>query len=126
MKCFNTRPVTLGMKILMRPADLYTLTVFEWTKKEVIQVMRLQHRRTYAIWRMCTNTILYGMVKSIQKRQETHVTYNVDNRTIECTCKIFEFKGILCCHALKTLNQEKIQEIPESYIMRRWMKTSKD
>ena len=46
------------------------------------------------------------------KRQEAHVTYNVDNRTIECTCKMYEFKGILCHHALKALNQEKIQEIP--------------
>ena len=39
VKCFNTHPVTLCIKILMRPADLYTLTIFEWIKKEVIQVM---------------------------------------------------------------------------------------
>ena len=36
VKCFNTRPVTLSMKILTRPANLYTLTVFECTKKEII------------------------------------------------------------------------------------------
>ena len=30
---------------------------------------------------------------------------------------MFEFKGILCRHALKALNQEKIHEIPKSYIM---------
>ena len=59
------------------------------------------------------------------KMQEAHVTYNVDNETIECTCKIFEFKGILCHHSLKTLNQEKIQEIPESYIIRRWTRQAK-
>ena len=38
---------------------------------------------------------------------------------------MYEFKGILCCHALKALNQEKIQEIPESYVMRRWRRQAK-
>ena len=38
---------------------------------------------------------------------------------------MYEFKGILCRHALKTLNQEKIQEIPESYLMRRWTRQAK-
>ena len=38
---------------------------------------------------------------------------------------MYEFKGILCRHALKALNQEKIQEIPESYLMRRWTRQAK-
>ena len=116
VKCFNTRPVTLGIKILMRPADLYTLTVFEWIKKEVMHVMNCNiegHMQT-------ENMHKYHIVwegEEHQKRQEAHVTYNVDNETVECTCKKYEFKGILCRHALKALNEEKIREIPESYLM---------
>ena len=48
VKCFNTRPITLGMKILMRPADLYKLTIFEWIKKEVYTGHELQHKRMHA------------------------------------------------------------------------------
>ena len=113
------------MKILMLPANLYTLTVFECTKKEVIHVMNCNIEGRVQYENMHEYLCCMRRAKNNPKRKEAYVTYNVDNKTIECMCKIFEFKGILCRHALKTLNQEKIQEIPESYIMRRLMRQAK-
>ena len=108
----------------MRPADLYTLTVFEWIKKDVLYVMNCNIEGLVQTKNMHKYHILWQGEKH-HKRQEAHVTYNVDNGRVECSCKIYEFKGILCCHALKILNQEKIQEIPESYVMRRWRRQAK-
>jgi zinc finger SWIM domain-containing protein 3 len=39
---------------------------------------------------------------------------------MKCSCKKFEFAGILCCHALKVLDFNNIREIPEEYILKRW------
>ncbi|XP_031504039.1 protein FAR1-RELATED SEQUENCE 5-like isoform X2 [Nymphaea colorata] len=124
IKGFHTRPITLGMKILMQPADLYTPTAFEWLKKEVIEALNCSlevdtpeanMQRYHVVWEG----------EEFPKRHEAYVTYNVGNKAVECTCKKYEFKGILCRHALKALDRENIKEIPESYIMRRWTKNAK-
>ena len=39
---------------------------------------------------------------------------------VNCSCKKFEFVGILCCHALKILDINNIKKIPEQYILNRW------
>ena len=85
-------PVTLGMKILTRPADLYTLTVFEWIKKEVLHVMNCKIEGLVQTENMHKYHILWQGEKH-HERQEAHVTYNVDNGRVECSCKMYEFKG---------------------------------
>ena len=41
---------------------------------------------------------------------------------ISCTCRKFEFKGILCVHVLKVLVYKDVQYVNERYILRRWRK----
>ncbi|KAL8515400.1 hypothetical protein ACS0TY_014199 [Phlomoides rotata] len=53
-------------------------------------------------------------------------TYTIEWRPrgeyINCNCRKFEFKGILCCHIMKVLAQKNIQEVNERYLLRRWRK----
>ncbi|XP_028801896.1 protein FAR1-RELATED SEQUENCE 1-like [Neltuma alba] len=53
------------------------------------------------------------------------VTYNSEDDTIECSCKKFEFIGILCCHALRVLNLWNKLVIPPRYILNRWTKNAR-
>jgi zinc finger SWIM domain-containing protein 3 len=39
---------------------------------------------------------------------------------IHCSCKRFEFAGILCSHCLKVLDINNIKHIPQEYILKRW------
>jgi zinc finger SWIM domain-containing protein 3 len=39
---------------------------------------------------------------------------------VSCSCKKFEFVGILCSHCLKVLDINNIKHIPEQYILKRW------
>ena len=39
---------------------------------------------------------------------------------MRCSCKKFEFAGILCSHALKILDINNIRSVPEEYILKRW------
>ncbi|XP_031269609.1 protein FAR-RED IMPAIRED RESPONSE 1-like [Pistacia vera] len=41
---------------------------------------------------------------------------------IRCNCRLFEFKGILCRHAIAVLIHNEISLIPEQYILKRWRK----
>lgn len=57
------------------------------------------------------------------------VTYLVrlsdDAQHVDCNCKLFQFRGILCRHAITVLIHEKIYCVPEKYILTRWNKTIK-
>ncbi|OVA02508.1 zinc finger protein [Macleaya cordata] len=52
------------------------------------------------------------------------VLYNIIEVQVRCTCRLFEYKGILCKHALCVLN-EFVDEIPSQYILSRWRKDFK-
>ena len=41
----------------------------------------------------------------------------------KCSCKLFEFRGILCKHIIKVIDScEEVQELPEKYVLKRWRK----
>ncbi|KAB2613207.1 protein FAR1-RELATED SEQUENCE 5-like [Pyrus ussuriensis x Pyrus communis] len=45
--------------------------------------------------------------------------------TILCSCKKFEFEGILCAHALKLYYDLDLSSIPSDYYLKRWSKDAK-
>jgi zinc finger SWIM domain-containing protein 3 len=47
------------------------------------------------------------------------------NQIFSCSCKKFEKHGILCSHALKSLDMMNIKWIPEAYILQRWTKEAR-
>ncbi|XP_028766370.1 protein FAR1-RELATED SEQUENCE 6-like [Neltuma alba] len=58
-------------------------------------------------------------------RRDYEVYYNGSEMEVLCICGLFNFKGILCRHALSILNQNGIEEIPPQYILSRWRKDLK-
>ncbi|XP_062213309.1 protein FAR-RED IMPAIRED RESPONSE 1-like [Phragmites australis] len=60
------------------------------------------------------------------RRPEHEVYANVDRKEFSCNCKMFEQKGILCCHVLRVMFQYGISEIPDRYILKRWTKNARD
>jgi zinc finger SWIM domain-containing protein 3 len=38
--------------------------------------------------------------------------------SVKCSCKKFEFAGILCSHALKVLDINNIKSVPQMYILK--------
>ncbi|XP_024028868.1 protein FAR-RED IMPAIRED RESPONSE 1-like [Morus notabilis] len=62
-----------------------------------------------------------------EKRKQIHfsVQFNAENREVQCTCGLFEFKGILCKHSISVLMKMEIINVPEKYILPRWRKDLK-
>ncbi|KAG6667028.1 hypothetical protein CIPAW_01G072300 [Carya illinoinensis] len=53
------------------------------------------------------------------------VALDEDPLEVKCSCKLFEFKGILCRHALRVLVLLGKNELPSKYIFDRWRKDIK-
>ncbi|VFQ65226.1 unnamed protein product [Cuscuta campestris] len=53
------------------------------------------------------------------------VAFNALNLNISCSCKMFEFEGILCRHALKVFQIMNVREVPSRYVLHRWTKKAK-
>ena len=53
------------------------------------------------------------------------VRFSSSKCLVGCVCRIFEFKGILCRHALFVLSQESVTVLPDRYILNKWRKDIK-
>jgi len=60
-----------------------------------------------------------------ERKFDYRVMYNSAEKEVWCICRSFQFKGILCSHALAVLRQELVMLIPPKYILDRWRKDYK-
>ncbi|XP_020421308.1 protein FAR1-RELATED SEQUENCE 5-like [Prunus persica] len=63
-----------------------------------------------------------------RKNWETRVAevvYVKDSDHASCSCKRFEFVGIICKHILALFRRDQIEYMPDKYILKRWKKTAK-
>ncbi|OMO84740.1 Zinc finger, PMZ-type [Corchorus capsularis] len=72
----------------------------------------------------------YKVVEDVQvgeKRKDVAflVQFNEVDFEVNCQCLLFEFRGILCRHALSVLIDRKVNEVPQKYILSRWKKDLK-
>ncbi|XP_028079454.1 protein FAR-RED IMPAIRED RESPONSE 1-like [Camellia sinensis] len=62
------------------------------------------------------------LVGEKMKKVEFLVYFNSTEFEMQCVCRWFEFRGIMCAHSLSVLIERSIYEIPNKYIMSRWRK----
>ncbi|KAI3690601.1 hypothetical protein L2E82_48726 [Cichorium intybus] len=100
---------------------LYTITVFKVFQKELLESY------TYVGIKInIEGAISRYLVQRCGNGDERNtVAFNGTNLNITCSCRMFEFEGILCRHALKVFQIMNIREIPSRYILHRWTKSAK-
>lgn len=100
---------------------LYTISMFKVFQKELLEC--------YSYVGMKINVegaISRYMVQKCGNGDERKtVAFNASNLNINCSCKMFEFEGVLCRHALKVFQIMNIRELPSRYILHRWSKNAK-
>ncbi|CAN4109617.1 unnamed protein product [Withania somnifera] len=100
---------------------LYTITVFKVFQKELLECysyVGIKINVEGAISR-------YLVQKCGNGDERNTVAFNASNLNISCSCKMFEFEGVLCRHALKVFQIMNIRELPSRYILHRWAKDAK-
>jgi zinc finger SWIM domain-containing protein 3 len=115
-KATQSRPALKpDLKILRHAAKVYTPTVFKVFQAQVMQTWNCD-----IFYCGDTDVEMTYKVKVDGRNNEHAVKFSALQGTVKCSCKKFEFAGILCCHALKVLDINNIREIPEEYILKRW------
>ncbi|XP_021762941.1 protein FAR1-RELATED SEQUENCE 5-like [Chenopodium quinoa] len=102
----------------------YTNDKFLEVRDEVIGLMHTNIVKTGNIGSM----ILYDADEKIPKpvwkatRRTFKVSVDKEKGEFSCSCKLFEFRGILCRHIIQVIHTKDIECITEKYILNRWRK----
>ncbi|PSS16368.1 Protein FAR1-RELATED SEQUENCE like [Actinidia chinensis var. chinensis] len=111
----STPFLSFPIEMLKHAARIYTPEVFNLFEKE----LRKAHDCNFN--RLGDNeTITEYDVSPFGKDQHHLVTYDSSTHMVSCSCKKFEFVGLLCSHALKVLSLNNVIRVPENYILKRW------
>ena len=118
---FERLPTLLGNVILLKHArDVYTAEVFEVFQREYEKCLNLVVNECGS-----NGSLVDYKVNIYEHPQEHKVIFNSSNEAVVCSCMKFEFDGVLCCHALKVLDQRNIKVVPTQYMLNRWTKDAR-
>lgn len=59
-------------------------------------------------------------IKDFENNQDFTVEWNESNSEICCSCRLFEYQGYLCRHAIVVLQMSGVFSISSKYILQRW------
>jgi zinc finger SWIM domain-containing protein 3 len=72
-----------------------------------------------------TEDVLIDKDEGWRKDYVYHVYFNIEEFEVKCSCRHFEFRGIICRHVLLVLTHKKIKQVPSQYILDRGEKNVK-
>ncbi|CAL1411588.1 unnamed protein product [Linum trigynum] len=120
-RCCNLQAVlTTKEPVEDQCRQLYTLAVFKIFQEEMLQCYNY-----FAIKTFEERTVSrFSLQRCGDKNEKYTVRLDRLNLDIYCSCKMFEFEGVLCRHALRVFNLMGIRELPSRYILHRWTKNA--
>ncbi|KAH6788691.1 far-red elongated hypocotyls 3 [Perilla frutescens var. frutescens] len=101
-------------------AGQYTHAVFRKFQIEVLGAVACIPKKEEQV-----DAIITFKVQDFERNQVFVVTLNELKSEVSCICRLFEFKGFLCRHAMIVLQICGISTIPSQYILKRWTKDAK-
>ncbi|KAE8788470.1 transposon unclassified [Hordeum vulgare] len=122
----STIPCVTHFDIEKQFQSAYANWKFKEFQEELTQTMYCDRKltqkegatETYEI----TEDMLIDEDKGWRKDIVHHVYFSEEEFEVKCSCRCFEFTGILCRHVLCVLTHKKIKEVPPQYIHDRWKK----
>ncbi|XP_062114475.1 protein FAR1-RELATED SEQUENCE 12-like [Humulus lupulus] len=111
---------SLPIEILNHAANVYT--------PAVLRMFEVEFSKAYSCaMELITELGVMREYKLTPNGKSFHHTVKYDSsaNTTICSCKKFEFAGILCSHILKVFSFHNIVKIPSQYILKRWTKHAK-
>ncbi|KAI8551231.1 hypothetical protein RHMOL_Rhmol06G0168700 [Rhododendron molle] len=122
-KTQQTSPILVSQWSVEREAsEKYTKKVFYLFQKEYQQTLDLSLKLEND-----DGTISTYIVKELEGwKKIPKLVYNPLEHSVSCTCRKFEFHGILCSHSLKLFRDLQYESLPPRYYLKRWTRTIVD
>lgn len=101
-------------------ATIYTTTIFKKFQLQILGAASCQvHKQTED-----GATVTY-QIHDLEEHQDFLVAWNKTELDVCCLCRSFEYRGILCRHAILVLQISGLTSIPRKYILKRWTRSAK-
>ncbi|KAJ1698795.1 hypothetical protein LUZ63_007307 [Rhynchospora breviuscula] len=108
-------------KIEKDASEFYTCTVMS-VVKEILKKTQLGFVKEIEKDSLYEVTIKYNPMVAKMVPETYMVNINILEELVSCSCRGYEFEGLLCSHAIKVMHHVGIDHLPNQYIMKRWCK----
>ncbi|XP_010274577.1 PREDICTED: protein FAR-RED IMPAIRED RESPONSE 1-like [Nelumbo nucifera] len=102
-------------------STIYTYKIFRKFQEEVLGTVACHPKKEKE-----DGTHIIFRVHDFEAQEEFTVTWNKTKLEVSCLCRLFEYKGFLCRHAMVVLQFSALTEIPSTYILERWTRDAKN
>ncbi|KAK9040418.1 hypothetical protein V6N11_015579 [Hibiscus sabdariffa] len=120
---FYTKPVLkTPLPMEKQAAEVYTRKMFLVFQDEIYEslVLAVTSSQDDGLAK------IYEVARFDEEHKVCRVGLNIADRIASCSCKMFEFEGILCRHVIAVFKATNIFLLPQHYIMKRWTKNAKE
>lgn len=120
---FYTKPVLkTPLPMEKQAAEIYTRKMFTIFQDEIFESLVLAVKLSGDEGGIGT----YDVARFDEEHKVYFVTFNIADQIAGCSCKMFEFEGILCRHVLAVFKATNVFMLPLHYILKRWTRNAKD
>ncbi|KAL6287774.1 hypothetical protein ACE6H2_012164 [Prunus campanulata] len=120
---FYTKPVLkTPLPVEKQGAGIYTRNMFTIFQDEVFESL------LFAVKLSAEDggTSTYEVSRFDEEDKTYFVGFNIAEQLASCSCKMFEFEGILCRHVLAVFKATNVFTLPQCYILKRWTRNAKE
>ncbi|XP_010269017.1 PREDICTED: protein FAR1-RELATED SEQUENCE 12-like [Nelumbo nucifera] len=117
----STPHLPFPIQMLRQAASIYTPTIYRVFEKEYSESLDCVIQNKFEV-----GTKIEYIVKYCNGLHKYVVAFDPSNITVVCSCKKFEFSGIICSHSLYVLLERQVKQLPSQYILKRWTRNAKD
>ncbi|XP_071932275.1 protein FAR1-RELATED SEQUENCE 5-like isoform X2 [Coffea arabica] len=118
----NTSPTLRTPSPMEKQAsELYTRKLFTRFQEELVGTLTFMASKAEDDGDVTT----YQVAKFGEDHRDYYVRFNVLEMKAFCSCRMFEFSGLLCRHVLAVFRVTNVLTLPSHYILKRWTRNAK-
>lgn len=118
----NTQPILKTPSPMEKQAsELYTRKLFARFQEELVGTLSFMASKVEDDG----DVTVYQVSKFGEDHKAYYVKFNVLKMRATCSCRMFEFSGLLCRHVLAVFRVTNVLTLPPNYILKRWTKNAK-
>ncbi|KAL5707313.1 hypothetical protein ACHQM5_025373 [Ranunculus cassubicifolius] len=118
----NTAPILkTPSPIEKQAAGIYTRSIFTKFQEELVETLAITATKIEDTGTVTT----YRVAKFGEDHKIYIVNFHVFEMNATCSCRKFEFSGIICRHILAVFRVTNFLTLPSHYILKRWTRNAK-
>lgn len=118
----NTTPVLKTPSPMEKQAaNLYTRRIFIKFQGELVETLA----NPATIVDDSGTVTTYRVAKFGEEHKAHTVRFNAFEMKATCSCRMFDFSGIICRHVLSVFRAKNVLMLPSEYVLKRWTRNAK-